>query len=260
MNAQCAMPPAIEVVGRGPPLVMLHGWGMHSGIFGEVLDDLGAAHTLHLVDLPGHGRAREVTWPDDLGVWVEALSENLPPGADWLGWSLGGLPALLAAGRPRAKVRRLVLAACNPCYVARPDWPGGMDPDVFKAFAHELSAEPVAALARFLALEVQGGAEARGTLRRLRESALRYGPPAKAALERALALLGDGDFRSELAKVAVPTLVIGGSRDRLTAPRALHDTANRIAPGELVLIEGAAHAPFLSHRREFVAAVQAFLR
>ncbi len=250
---------AIEVIGSGPPLAMLHGWGMHCGIFGEVLDDLAAAHTLYLIDLPGHGRQRAVPWPAALDEWVESLLEVIPPGADWLGWSFGGLPALLAAGRSRAKVRRLVLVACNPCYVARPDWPGGMDPAVFNAFARELTAEPVAALARFLALEVQGGAEARATLRRLRESALRYGPPAKAALARALAILGDGDFRPQLATVAVPTLVIGGSRDRLTAPRALADTAKRIPDARLTLIDGAAHAPFLSHRQEFVEAVQAFL-
>ena len=45
------------VRGQGQPLVLLHGWAMHAGIFGPLLDTLADDFELHLVDLPGHGRS-----------------------------------------------------------------------------------------------------------------------------------------------------------------------------------------------------------
>ncbi|MEO8742605.1 MAG: alpha/beta fold hydrolase, partial [Lysobacteraceae bacterium] len=53
----------IEVRGNGPPLVLIHGWAMHSGLFGALLDRLAERRTLHLVDLPGHGRSRDDASP-----------------------------------------------------------------------------------------------------------------------------------------------------------------------------------------------------
>ena len=34
---------------------MLHGWGLHGGVFSRVAERLAASHCVHLVDLPGHG-------------------------------------------------------------------------------------------------------------------------------------------------------------------------------------------------------------
>ena len=48
----------IETRGQGPTLCLIHGWAMHSGLFGRRVDRLVERYTLHLVDLPGHGRSR----------------------------------------------------------------------------------------------------------------------------------------------------------------------------------------------------------
>ena len=45
----------IEIVGDGPPLVLLHGWGLHGGVFAPLVDRLSDRFRMHLVDLPGHG-------------------------------------------------------------------------------------------------------------------------------------------------------------------------------------------------------------
>ena len=47
----------VDVIGDGPPLVLLHGWAMHGGAFAPLVERLRDRHTLHVVDLPGHGRA-----------------------------------------------------------------------------------------------------------------------------------------------------------------------------------------------------------
>ena len=51
----------VEITGKGPPLVLLHGWAMHGGIFAPLTEALRERRTLHVVDLPGHGHSRDCT-------------------------------------------------------------------------------------------------------------------------------------------------------------------------------------------------------
>jgi len=43
---------------------MLHGWGMHAGIFKSWAADLSKDFTLNLIDLPGHGQNQNQTLTD----------------------------------------------------------------------------------------------------------------------------------------------------------------------------------------------------
>jgi pimeloyl-ACP methyl ester carboxylesterase len=47
----------VESTGSGPPLIVLHGWAMHSGLWVPALPKLASRFRVHLVDLPGHGRS-----------------------------------------------------------------------------------------------------------------------------------------------------------------------------------------------------------
>ena len=72
----------VEVAGAGPPLVLLHGWAMHGGVFVPLVECLRACFTLHVVDLPGHGRNRACGVPLQPGACVAALLDALPD-APW---------------------------------------------------------------------------------------------------------------------------------------------------------------------------------
>ena len=63
----------VEVAGDGPPLVLLHGWAMHGGVFAPLVERLAPRFTLHLVDLPGHGHSRDSGVPLRLDACVEAM-------------------------------------------------------------------------------------------------------------------------------------------------------------------------------------------
>jgi pimeloyl-[acyl-carrier protein] methyl ester esterase len=43
--------------------VLIHGWAMHGGVFAPLVDALAGRCTLHVVDLPGHGRSRDCGLP-----------------------------------------------------------------------------------------------------------------------------------------------------------------------------------------------------
>ena len=247
----------IDTIGGGPPLVLLHGWAMHSGVFAPLVERLRADFTLHLVDLPGHGHNRDSELPLALDAVAAAIAERAPRAA-WLGWSLGGLVALQAAQAHPAAVRGLALVCASPRFVRAPDWPQGMDPVVFQTFASELARDYRGTIDRFLMLEAQGSDRVREELRLLRAQVFAVCEPSPERLAEGLALLQDSDLRAGLPALAMPSLWIAGRRDRLVFPQAMEDAAT-MAPGALFLrIEHGGHAPFLGHADEVAAALRTF--
>ena len=128
----------VETLGSGPPLVLLHGWAMHGGVFAPLVERLRAGFTLHLVDLPGHGRSRDCAIPLQLEACVEAIGEAVPAPAPWCGWSLGGLVALHAAATRPEQVPALAMLCASPCFVRSDSWRHGVSADLFRDFADGL--------------------------------------------------------------------------------------------------------------------------
>src|SRR5512144_1225459 len=48
----------IRTLGRGTDLVLVHGWGMHSGIWEDVIEALMDDYRVTYLDLPGYGYSR----------------------------------------------------------------------------------------------------------------------------------------------------------------------------------------------------------
>lgn len=230
-----------EVRGAGPELVMVHGWGMHAGVWSDWADSLAGRFRVHLVDLPGHGHS-DFTAGARLDDWSAALGEATPAGAWFLGWSLGGLVTLNLARLYPERVRGLLQLASTPRFVASSDWPHGVEAAVFDQFAGQLADDIDRALGRFLALQVRGADRSGDTLRRLRARLQQRPRPQAEALKAGLRLLQDSDLRAVPPTLEVPLYWLFGARDTLVSA-ALCETL----PGRCAVIEGAGHAPFLSH-------------
>ncbi|NHN40257.1 alpha/beta hydrolase [Halorubellus sp. JP-L1] len=69
----------------------------------------------------------------------------------------------------------------------------------------------------------------------------------------------DHDGRDALHDVAVPTLVVGGTRDPFFDERAFRDATRRLADGRLALLDGVGHDAVLEHPLAFDGAVTRFL-
>ena len=245
----------VESRGTGPALVMIHGWAMHSAIFAPLVERLEGEFTLHLVDLPGHGRSRDDHRPLHLPALADALVEQLPA-ALWLGWSLGGLVALQVAQRHPYRLRGLAMICASPRFVNAADWPDGMAPAVFSGFARELERDYRGTLDRFLALEAQGSDRMREELRLLRDQVYAYGEPDSRVLCEGLQLLEDSDLREALPTLAMPSLWLAGRRDRLVSPLAMRAAATQAPNAAYVEISSGGHAPFLTHADEVVSALR----
>lgn len=244
-----------EIRGNGPDLVLIHGWAMHGGVFGPLLERLEPRFRVHLVDLPGHGWSREETRFDVVDCARRIAAET--PRAVWVGWSLGGTVALRAALDHAERVRGLVTIASSPRFVAAPDWPHGVPMEVFTAFGADLETRYREAIERFLALETIGSPNAQAELRKLKRQVFAHGEPSIAALQDGLRALETEDLRADLAHLAMPSLWIAGRRDRLVAPGAMRWSAER-APYGRCLELNSGHAPFVGDADAMADAIADF--
>ena len=248
----------VDIVGDGPPLVLLHGWAMHGGIFAPLVEALRAYRTLHVVDLPGHGHNRDCGVPLELEAFARAVLDAVPD-APWCGWSLGGLVALHAASKHPERIPALALVCATPKFVVSEDWPQGMPKQVFEGFAHGLRDDWRGTIDRFIALEAFGSDHMREELKMLRDAVLARGEPAMHVLAEGLHVLEDSDLRTALPALRVPSLWIAGRRDRLVDPQAMRAAAGLAPDARFVQVEHAGHAPFLTHAGEVAAALHGFL-
>jgi pimeloyl-[acyl-carrier protein] methyl ester esterase len=244
------------------PLVFLHGWGLHGGIWAETAALMSAQLPTQLSiltpDLPGYGSVATVA-PYTADTLADAVAATLPDASTLCGWSLGGMVALALAARHPHKVARLVLVATNPAFVARQDWPHGLAPEVLADFARSLSQDYRATLLRFLSLQARGGDQARAVIERLRVRVFTRGEPAADTLAAGLDLLRAVDLTDAAKQVACPVLVVHGAYDMLCPLAAGRWLAANLPHARLALHARAAHAPFLSHPDWFVAELRSFL-
>lgn len=244
----------IDTTGHGPPLVLIHGWAMHAGIFAPLTERLREHFEVFLVDLPGHGRSPERDVVFDPVDCARRIAAQTPP-ATWVGWSLGGLVALHAALAQPAQVTALVEIAANPRFVLADDWPHGVATQVFAQFADGLRDDWQRTIERFLALEAHGSDSMQAELRGLKAQVFARGEPSLSVLQDGLHTLDRSDLRGEVARLAMPSLWIAGRRDRLVPPAAMR-WASAQAPQGRFLELSAGHAPFLTHADPVAEAIR----
>lgn len=248
----------VQTEGHGDVhLVLLHGWALHGGAFAPLVEALRGRCTLHLVDLPGHGRSVGSGVSLEPAECARAIAAQVPS-AVWLGWSLGGLYALEAALDMPDRVRGLAMVCGSACLVRRPDWKYGISPEVLHDFGRDFSANYTGAVHRFLELEALGSDAAQADLGKLRIDAFRQFPPLPQALVEGLDVLERADLRSRLPGLQVPSVWIAGRRDRLVPWQGMQWSAAQCG-GTFTRVDDGGHAPFIGHTPAVVAAIEPLL-
>lgn len=239
----------IETRGKGPDLVMLHGWGVNSTVFTPLYESL-SQYRVHYVDLPGFGLSQSVE--GDIGAWVDILVQSLPANAIWAGWSLGGLVATQAALSYPSYIKGLITIASSPCFMAREDeaWPG-IPPQVLNQFREQLGQNLPKTIERFLAIQAMGSETAKEDIKQLRDLVLSRPLPDTKALSQGLSMLTKVDLRPQLSALQQPWLRVWGRLDGLVPKRVQPQmpTGDQI---EDAMLAKASHAPFFSHRDDFL--------
>jgi pimeloyl-[acyl-carrier protein] methyl ester esterase len=229
----------VKAPAGGPHLVLLHGWGMHAGVW----DDMAALLAPHFRVLSMQLPAAQSS-PDALDAMAAALARASPSRAIVCGWSLGGQVALRWMQLHPEQVERVVLISSTPRFVNGPDWNHGMAPGVFKVFAESLEQDVNATLQRFVVLQAHRDEDARNVVRRLSECVVSGDEPVT-ALANGLALLQRTDLRPHLPAIEQRVLIMHGDRDAVVPLGAGEYLQRSLPRAEIEVISGSAHAPFI---------------
>ncbi|GBL31840.1 pimeloyl-[acyl-carrier protein] methyl ester esterase [Methylophilaceae bacterium] len=248
----------IKKIGQGKDLVLIHGWGMHSGIWEPIIDRFSNQYTLHLVDIPGMGKS-DVINPYDLDHVTEEISKALPPSFDILGWSLGSLIAIKMSLMYPKKIHRIVLVGGTPCFINQTDWSYGVDLRDFNNFANKLFKNYKSTMINFYILQLMHSKNSKLIIKKLKEMEAVENPPEIKSLQLGLDILLNNDLRNDINKIKHQTLLITGDMDRLTPKSASMWLESHLKESQLKLIKGASHIPFLSHSDEFFNCLDQFL-
>ncbi len=240
---------AKKVIGEGPDLVLLHGWGVNSAVWQPIIENLSAHYRLHLIDLPGFGDSRKLQ-DYSLDNVIEQLLPAIPDQAILCGWSLGGLIATQIATLYPEKIGKLIQVCASPKFVAEQNWPG-VESKVFDNFQLGLQKNSEKTLSRFIAIQAMGCESAKqDTL--LIKGLLREQPTADlAALVAGLDLLNKQDLRHQLQNVTVPCLAIFAEFDTLVPLQTAQQVQGLLPNIQVAVIKDSAHAPFISKPSEF---------
>lgn len=237
------------------PLVLIHGWGFNGSVWDSLLPALRERFEVTVVDLPGY-RSRPPIDPVTLSALAADVAGQLPEPACWLGWSLGGQVALQAALDFPQQVEQLILVGATPRFVQGEGWREAVKQRVLDDFGRDLIRARETTIGRFLTLQMLGVRGSKGLIRELRASLAE--PPAAGTLEAGLEILNQTDLRSVLGTISQPAHWIMGGRDQLVPPSAGVVAAAQMPNGSSSVIEGAGHAPFLSHPQQFLDEVIRF--
>jgi 3-oxoadipate enol-lactonase len=177
----------------------------------------------------------------------------------WVLWGMSGgsMIAQVYALRHPDALRGLILDSAGPCFVETL-----RDPDCLMS--------PASPPVRAAGLDEGGDGSgdlawqevpwAGWALRRGTGRALMVAPDEPSAgMRRAVASLLAFDARPWLGGIGVPTLVLGGTEDRVAPPAQLRALHRAIPGAELVLVPGAGHVPLSDGRPEVADAVRRFL-
>jgi pimeloyl-ACP methyl ester carboxylesterase len=235
-----------EIVGSGPAVLFTHGFASSSHMFAATVADLSTDHTTITWDIRGHGKSDSPADPAEYSVDVSRsdmagiLDAAGARRAVLVGHSLGGYLSLEFTFANPDRVKGLVLVDTGPGYRkddARAAWN-----QMAERYAADLEARGLDGMPPSAELDAGVHRSAEGL----------------ALAARGILRQGDGHVLESLPTIAAPTLVVVGENDE-PFQAASHYMADKIPDAELLVIDGAGHAPPVTHPNEFNAALRSFL-
>ena len=257
-----------EDLGSGRPVVLIHGWPLSGASWEkQTAALLQAGHRVITYDRRGFGRSSKPaagyhydTFAADLNVVLEKLDLD---DVDLVGFSMGSGEVTRYIGKyGTERVRKAVLiGTLGPYLVKAADNPEGVDPSVFAGIKAAIKADRPAFLMEFLRnfynWDVTGG---KLVSERVLEDNWNVAAGASAVGTLACVDAWIEDFRKDLARNDVPTLILHGDADRILPPDATsRRQVKMIKDAKLVELRGGPHGVLWTHGEEINGELVRFL-
>jgi len=242
--------------GTGAPVILIHGWPLSGASWEKQTSALlGAGHRVITYDRRGFGRSSKPatgynydTFAADLETVLKTLNLH---NVALVGFSMGSGEVTRYLGKYGAgRIRKAVLiGTLGPYLVKAADNPDGVDASVFEGIRKAITADRPAFLLEFLRnfynYDVTGG---KLVSDRVIEDNWNVAVGASPIGTLACVDAWIEDFRADLPRNTVPTLIIHGDADRILPPDA---TSRRqvtlIKDAKLVELPGGPHGILWTH-------------
>jgi non-heme chloroperoxidase len=254
--------------GSGSPVVLIHGWPLNGDAWEQQTAALlVAGHRVITYDRRGFGRSSKPaigynydTFAADLNALVSALDLT---GVSLVGHSMGTGEITRYIGKYGTKrLRKAVLiGTLGPYLVKAPDNPEGVDPKVFDDTRAGLRADRPATLMEFLKnFYSVGGEDGKRVSERVIAANWAVGIGASPVGTVACVDAWIEDFRKDIPRNDLPTMIIHGDDDRiLPAEATARRQAKMMKNAKYVELKGASHGLTWTRADEINAELVPFL-
>jgi non-heme chloroperoxidase len=254
--------------GTGSPVILIHGWPLDGASWEkQTAALLEAGHRVIMYDRRGFGRSSKPvsgynydTFAADLDTVLNTLKLT---DVSLVGFSMGTGEVTRYIGRYGTKrVRKAVLiGTLGPYLVKTADNPDGVDRSVFEGIKTAIKADRPALLMDFLRnfynYDVTGG---KLVSERVLEANWNVAVGASAIGTRACVDAWIEDFRHDIARNTVPTLILHGDADRiLPADASSRRQAKLIKNVTFVELKGGPHGVLWTHAEQVNTELLKFL-
>ena len=245
--------------GTGKPVVLVHGWPLSGASWEkQVAALLTAGYRVITYDRRGFGQSSKPATGYDYDTLAADLGELMTKldlhDATLVGFSMGGGEVARFLGKYGAKrvTKAVFIAAIPPFLLKGADNPGGVEGSVFDGIKQAIATDRPAFLSTFFRnfynVDVLGG-------KRISDPVVQYswnvatGASAKGTLDCVSSWLTD--FRQDVSRIDMPTLVIHGDADRILPIGATgKPLSNAIKGARLVVVEGGPHGITWTHAEQ----------
>src|ERR1700731_4588122 len=254
--------------GSGRPIVLIHGFPLSGASWEKQVPVLlSAGHRVITYDRRGFGRSSQPTTGYNYDTFAEDLHKLITHLSlrDFalVGFSMGGGEVARYIGKYGSKgVRRAVIIGGVPPYLLKTaDNPEGVDGSVFEGIQKAVAADRYAFFTEFFKnfynTDLLLG-------KRISEQAVQasWNTAASASSTASLACVPTWheDFREDLKRIDVPTLVIHGDADRIVPITAAGQrTAKLVKGARLSVVKDGPHCITWTHADEVNAELTSFL-
>ena len=258
-----------EDYGEGKPVVLIHGWPLSHRMWEYQIDALTeAGYRVIAYDRRGFGNSDKPwngydydTLSNDLKELLEALDLQ---DVTLVGFSMGGGEVARYFGQfgDERVAKAMLISAVTPYMLKTDDNPDGVPQETFDEFMQNVSQDRIAFLGGFGKQFVnfdKGGEPVSEDLLHYAKTIASFASPR--ATKRCITAFGETDFRPDMEKITVPTLVVHGDADQIVPIDVSAKQAHEmIEDSRLEVIEGAPHGLNFTHTEKLNDLMIEFLK
>lgn len=226
-------------------IVILHGWGIDSGYFIPLANELSQNFEVYIPDLPGFGQSDEPSTPWDIGNYADFVlkfiqEQNLEE-FYLFGHSFGGRVAIKLASQKQGQIKKLIL--CGAAGIKTP-----------LNFRQKLAQKLATTGRKLIPTKNQ---KLKKIVYRLagQQDYLQASPIMKETLKKAIA----EDLTADCSKIKIPTLLIWGQQDKFT-PLWQGEKMARLIPNSKLEIFPGGHNLYRTQPQKIGEVIKSFIQ